>query len=616
VTDAPNIIPLVPPGKIRCFVTGALRADKPEEHVRQRWARSLVDEYGYARSDLMVEFGVKMGTKRKGADIVVFKPGAPKKQENILIVVEAKRADILPKDKQEGVDQLKSYMAACSQCRFGLWVGSERLAFLKTPDGSIEDSIDIPTSGAQEPRIPTFSELVPAVDLKATLRRCHNYIYVNQGLQKAEAFHEMLKLIFAKVHDETESSGPLRFYIRNEERRSEAGQRRVLDERIAPLFEAVKERYPYIFNAREVIGLNRRVLAYIVSEFQRFSFLRTDADVKGSAYEELVGENLRGDRGEYFTPRNVCDMAVRMVFATYPEQRLSSLKVIDIACGTGGFLVAVINILREVFLRHEGIKGGSKQDIAARVAARIKDIATQNLFGIDINPFLVRTSQMNLVMHGDGSANVFHADSLFTPGEWENSQAAERIAHGKFDVLVTNPPFGGKTIVDDPHLLANYELSTFDANHPRSSLPAEQLFVEAGWKYLKPGGRMAIVLPDSILNNPGLEFIRRWLYRRSRLIASVDLPKETFADSGGVPNPSVLIVEKLTRAEMALAEKGALDEYRVFMAIPKTAGRDKRGNPIYYKTPEGLELLNARLEPVVDDEIPLVARYFAEWVKA
>lgn len=616
MTDAPNIIPLVPPGKIRCFVTGALRADKPEEHVRQRWARSLVDEYGYARSDLMVEFGVKMGTKRKGADIVVFKPGAPKKQENILIVVEAKRADILPKDKQEGVDQLKSYMAACSQCRFGLWVGSERLAFLKTPDGSIEDSIDIPTSGAQEPRIPTFSELVPAVDLKATLRRCHNYIYVNQGLQKAEAFHEMLKLIFAKVHDETESSGPLRFYIRNEERRSEAGQRRVLDERIAPLFEAVKERYPYIFNAREVIGLNRRVLAYIVSEFQRFSFLRTDADVKGSAYEELVGENLRGDRGEYFTPRNVCDMAVRMVFATYPEQRLSSLKVIDIACGTGGFLVAVINILREVFLRHEGIKGGSKQDIAARVAARIKDIATQNLFGIDINPFLVRTSQMNLVMHGDGSANVFHADSLFTPGEWENSQAAERIAHGKFDVLVTNPPFGGKTIVDDPHLLANYELSTFDANHPRSSLPAEQLFVEAGWKYLKPGGRMAIVLPDSILNNPGLEFIRRWLYRRSRLIASVDLPKETFADSGGVPNPSVLIVEKLTRAEMALAEKGALDEYRVFMAIPKTAGRDKRGNPIYYKTPEGLELLNARLEPVVDDEIPLVARYFAEWVKA
>lgn len=616
MTDAPNIIPLVPPGKIRCFVTGALRADKPEEHVRQRWARSLVDEYGYARSDLMVEFGVKMGTKRKGADIVVFKPGAPKKQENILIVVEAKRADILPKDKQEGVDQLKSYMAACSQCRFGLWVGSERLAFLKTPDGSIEDSIDIPTSGAQEPRIPTFSELVPAVDLKATLRRCHNYIYVNQGLQKAEAFHEMLKLIFAKVHDETESSGPLRFYIRNEERRSEAGQRRVLDERIAPLFEAVKERYPYIFNAREVIGLNRRVLAYIVSEFQRFSFLRTDADVKGSAYEELVGENLRGDRGEYFTPRNVCDMAVRMVFATYPEQRLSSLKVIDIACGTGGFLVAVINILREVFLRHEGIKGGSKQDIAARVAARIKDIATQNLFGIDINPFLVRTSQMNLVMHGDGSANVFHADSLFTPGEWENSQAAERIAHGKFDALVTNPPFGGKTIVDDPHLLANYELSTFDANHPRSSLPAEQLFVEAGWKYLKPGGRMAIVLPDSILNNPGLEFIRRWLYRRSRLIASVDLPKETFADSGGVPNPSVLIVEKLTRAEMALAEKGALDEYRVFMAIPKTAGRDKRGNPIYYKTPEGLELLNARLEPVVDDEIPLVARYFAEWVKA
>jgi len=204
---------------------------------------------------------------------------------------------------------------------------------------------------------------------------------------------------------------------------------------------------------------------------------------------------------------------------------------------------------------------------------------------------------MNLVMHGDGSANVFHADSLYSPSEWDSAEAKAHVRQGTYDVVVTNPPFGGRAVIDDPHLLARYELTGMEigSREPRSSLPAEQLFVENAWKYLKPGGRMAIVLPDSILNNPGLGFIRRWLFRRGRIVASVDLPKETFADSGGVPNPSVLIVQRLTREEIRLAEAEALDDYDVFMAVPKTAGRDKRGNPIHYKTPEGLEILGEDL---------------------
>lgn len=528
-----NVIPLIPAGKIRCYVTGILRPDRPEEHVRQRWARSLIDEYGYSRNDMALEFRIKMGVASKKADIAIFKPGSSKKQENIVLLVEAKRADVLPKNKTEGIEQLKSYMAACSSCKYGLWVGSEKLAYQKMASGEIEDAIDVPTYGYDEPRIPTFSDLVPAVDLKATLRRCHNYIYVNQGVQKAEAFQEMLKLIFAKVYDETESSGPLRFYIRNEERRSEAGQRRALEERVQPLFAAVRERYKYIFKPTETVDLNKKVLAYVVSELQKYSFLRTQTDVKGDAYEELVGANLRGDRGEYFTPRNVCDMAVSMVLANYPESKLTSLRILDTCCGTGGFLVSVVNYIREVLLEHEVTKGGTALEVQGRVSARIKEIATLNLYGLDINPFLVRTCQMNLVMHGDGSANVFQADSLYSPSEWSDSAASSKVSTGRFDIVVTNPPFGGKGVIDDPHLLAHYELAQWDSKEPRSSLPAEQMFVEGAWKYLKPGGHMAIVLPDSILNNPGLEFIRRWLFRRARVIASVDLPKETFADSVG-----------------------------------------------------------------------------------
>jgi type I restriction enzyme M protein len=608
-----KIFSLIPAGKLRCVVTGTLRPDKPEEHVRQRWARSLMEEYRYSVADIAVEFRIKMGSASKRADLVVFKPGGPHGQDTVFVVVEAKRQDVLPKDKSEGVEQLRSYMAACSACQFGLWVGSEKIAFEKLTDGSIVETTDIPRCGDLEPKPPEFKSLVPAVDLRASLRRCHNYIYANQGIQKAEAFHELQKLIFCKVFDEYETTGTLRFFIRGDERRSEAGQHRLENERIAPLFEEVKQRYPYIFSSAETVKLNRKVLSYIVSELQRYSLLRTNTDVKGAAYEELVGQNLRGDRGEFFTPRNVCDMAVRMAFSLFSRQKIVSLRVLDCCCGTGGFLVSAINQLREIVTGFEAGRGVAEDDVQSRTAARIKEMAERNLFGMDINPFLVRTTQMNLVMHGDGSANVFAGDSLVAPGEWEDEDARRKILPGSFDLCVTNPPFGGRAIIDDPHVLARYELPVFGVTNMRSSMPSEQLFVEAALKYVKPGGYLAIVLPDSILNNPGLEFIRQWAFRRVRFIASVDLPKETFADSGGVPNPSVLIVQRLTREEAKLAEADALDDYEVFMAIPKTAGRDKRGNRIYYRTPEGFEILNERQEPTEDDEVQLVARAFGVW---
>ena len=571
-----------------------------------------MDEYKYSRSDIAVEHRIKMGSSRKRADLAVFTPGSTHRQDAIFLIVEAKRADVRPRDRSEGVAQLKSYMSA-SSCRYGLWVGSEKIAFERLDNGGIVETTDIPRQGDIEPKPPDFSSLTPAVDLKTAFRRCHNYIYVNQGIQKAEAFHELQKLIFCKVLDEYETTGELRFFIRGDERRSEAGQRRVLDERIEPLFEQVRLRYPYIFDPDESIKLNRKVLSYIVSELQRYSLLGTKTDVKGSAYEELVGENLRGDRGEFFTPRNVCDMSVRMMFSLFPLQLVTSLKVLDCCCGTGGFLVSAINRIRGIVSTFEHRKGGAEAEVRGRVAARVKDIAERNMLGMDINPFLVRTTQMNLVMHGDGSVNVFQGDSLVAPGEWDDEKARRKIKPGSFDICVTNPPFGGRAIIDDPHVLSHYELPTFGVTNIRASMPAEQLFVEAALRYLKPGGYLAIVLPDSILNNPGLEFIRQWAFLRARFIASVDLPKETFAEGGGVPNPSVLVMQRLTRTETRLAESAALDDYEVFMSLPRTVGRDKRGRPIYYRNPEGFEVLDENQAPTVDDELPLVADAFDEW---
>ena len=605
--------PPVPPGKIRCFVTGQLRRDTAEENLRQRWARSLVDEYGYNLEDLAVEFPVKMGTRRKRADIVVFRAGGPRRQDTVSIIVEAKREDISSKDKNEGVEQLKSYMGACSSCRFGLWVGQEKLAYKKLDDGEIEDTTDIPRFGDTQPQPPKFYQLTPASDLKAALRRCHNYIYANQGLQKDQAFHELQKLIFCKVLDEKEVVYELRFFVLPEERKSIAGQKRLRDERIGPLFDSVKDRYRYIFEQDDRVKLNLRVLAYIVSELQRYSFLNTRTDVKGQAYEELVGTNLRGDRGEFFTPRNVCDMAVNMVLALYTDQELASLKVLDCCCGTGGFLVAVINRLREKIIRFERAKGGSNEETANRAAARVKELAERNLFGMDINPFLVRTTQMNLVMHGDGSVNVFQGDSLASPMEWEDGHARRAVKQGNFDIVLTNPPFGGRANVDDPQLLARYALPALEARSTRTLMPAEQLFVEGALMYVRRGGYLAIVLPRSIANNPGLKFIRRWLLYSGRLIASIDLPKETFAEGGGVPNPSVLIIQRLTREEEKLARAGVLDEYETFMAIPKKVGIDKRGNPVHVRTPEGSIVLGEDGKPTVDDDLPRVVAAFRTW---
>lgn len=603
---------LIPPGKVRCYITGKLRDDTPEENIRQRWARSLVEEYGYPKSDIEIEYTIQMGSSKKRADIAIFKPGSKHVQDEIVIVVEAKRIDVNHSDKQKGEAQLKSYMAACGGCRYGLWVGKERKAFEKVAKGEPATIVDIPRAGDERPRRPERSDLQVAHDLTAIFRRCHNYIHANGGFQKAEAFHEMLKLIFCKIYDEEEGVGvELDFAIDPKEQRTESGQRRLLEDRIRPLFDKVRRRFPYIFEPTEQLKLEPAILAYIVSEIQYVSFTETKTDVKGAAYEELVGENLRGDRGEYFTPRNVCDMTVRMIQSMLPQDKLMDALVVDCCCGTGGFLVSWIDNLRKMIKTREIAR--KTKDIDARVKERIRDACSRALFGLDINPFLVRTAQMNLVMHGDGSTNVFRVDSTRSPGEW-SEDARKRAPFGKADVVITNPPFGSEVKIDDPHILDAYSLPGWEATSSRASFPAEQLFVEVAMRFLKDGGILGIVLPDGILNNPSLRFLRSWLLKHARLIASVDLPKETFSVSGGVNNPSVLILQKYNKEERERAASNIVDRNQmVFMATPRTAGIDKRGKPVYLRYPDGREITDENGNKFLNDEISVVADKFIEW---
>ncbi|MCJ7632101.1 N-6 DNA methylase, partial [Candidatus Bathyarchaeota archaeon] len=574
-------------------------------------------------------------------DIAIFSEDKPHKQENIYIIVETKSEAVKPTSKEDGIGQLSSYVGASLNCEFGMWTnGTDKFCFQKKRTNGqyeISEVVDIPPRGKslEEYEELDFKQLRPATELESVFRRCHDYIYGNQGLPKDAAFHELLKVIFCKVHDEKESAR-IRFYVANRELKNPIGQIKV-KERLEEIFSEVKERYPHIFKPDQKIELLPRVLAYIVGQLQHFSLILTETDVKGEAYEAIVGANLRGDRGEFFTPRNVCKMAVESLFSMYPPERWNSLRIIDPACGTGGFLIEVINFLKRHFIDEERRKYKDETQALKQAEDRLKKYCEQFLYGIDINPLLVRASQMNEVMHGNGSGNLFAEDSLLQIGEWKDETKRDLLE--SFDLVFTNPPFGSKIPIDDPHTLAQYDLAyiwnkEFERRDKlQKSVPPEQLFIERCLQFLKPKGKLAIVLPDSILSNPGLAYIRYWILRKAKIIASIDLSREAFQPYVGTKT-SVLFLEKKPKDEILVEERtGKLQPYDVYMAMVEKVGHDRRGNTLFKRTPEGEEVIVEKekeivgllgkeryiekrkvMEPIVDDDLPSVTSAFKNWL--
>lgn len=635
----------IPPGKLVDYLTGKLRRETPEEHVRQRVARSLVEEYGYSKKQIELDFHIYIGSKKHPVDIAIFHEEKAHKQENIYIIIETKKESVKPTSKDQGIGQLNSYMGASLNCEFGMWTnGINKYSYQKKRTNGrfqISEIVDIPPKGKSLEAYEKldFKQLRPATELKSVFRRCHDYIYGNQGLPKDRAFHELLKVIFCKVHDEKESAR-IRFYVTSKELKSPTGQINVA-ERLNRLFFEVKKRYPHIFKTDEKIDLNNNVLAYIVGQLQHFSLIVTETDVKGEAYEAIVGANLRGDRGEFFTPRNVCKMAVDSLFSLYPPEQWHNLQVIDPACGTGGFLIEVINFLKRFFIEKERRKWVDEAQAIKQAEQRLKAYCEQLLYGIDINPLLVRASQMNEVMHGNGSGNLFTENSLVHHGEWKE-KTRNNLKLETFDLAFTNPPFGSKIPIDDPHTLEQYDLAYIwkrkkkefkRTGKLKKSVPPEQLFIERCFDFLKPKGKLAIVLPDSILNNPGLAHIRYWMLRKARVIASIDLSRNTFQPYVGTKT-SVLFLEKKTREEILIEERsGMLQPYEVYMAIAEKIGHDRRGNTVFKRTPEGEKVIVEKekeivgllgkeqykakrklLEPIIDDELPSITSSFKKWL--
>jgi len=341
-------------------------------------------------------------------------------------------------------------------------------------------------------------------------------------------------------------------------------------------------------------------------------------------------------------------------------------KILDPACGTGGFLVTamsmVITQLKKDWASDLGKPESEWGDVdKIAIQSRIKDIAESSFFGFDIAPELVKATKMNMVMNNDGSGNILRANSLLPPQLWDAdfksvlagalkikpTELSNKDNIGLFDIIITNPPFGSKILIKEEHILDQYAIGhgwespkktkngAWKQKTVLSASPPEQLFIERCLQLLKPGGRMAIVLPDSILGSPGLGYIRQWLLAEAKIIASIDLDADTFQPHTGVQT-SILILQKKTKEEKDEEQRTRiLRPYNIFMAVIDKVGHDKRGNNTYQRDEHGDEILievddniieldktadghstaksAKRMEKIPDDQTRAVPEIFAEW---
>ena len=643
-------------GKILDYITNQPVKDSPKEKVRQRIARALFHEYAISVDDMVPSFKMKVDGRQKKMDIAIFEPGSEKTVENLRRVVicdkepkQGKKGAMKMRDHDQAQKEfglLQAAMTEAESCRYGLWTNGLEFFFFDKEvtrfDVKFKPIGDWPmgdeSMGSHEVVSAARMRRADPTMLRISFRRCHNYIHANQGMAKDKAFWQFLYLIFAKMHDEKQSVEQRRFWAGPTEPFDDAG-RKAIRARIEPLFVEVKKVFSRIFQASDEIELNDRALAFMVSELAKYDLGRTDVDAKGAAYQEIVGTNLRGDKGQYFTPRGAIKLVVDMLDPK-PHER-----IMDPACGTGGFLVAALDHI------NRGLQAEAKLDVNAAstesllsLHEQLANYARKHVFGGDFDPALVRTAKMNAIMASNAEGNFFHMNSLeFPAGHLEESQANEKARLGSVDVVMTNPPFGAAIPINDPNILKHYDLahthkrnddgSYGNTGRLQSSVSPEVLFIERCVDWLKPGGRMGIVLPDGILGNPGDEYIRWWILRHCWVLASVDLPVEVFIVEANVNIlTSLLFLKKKTQAEIQAEDLGAKTDYPVFMAVAEKVGFDRRGNTLYKRSPDGEELVKEvveterirvggkevtrtlrRKQKMVDDDLPLIGAAYRKF---
>jgi type I restriction enzyme M protein len=587
---------------------------KPEEVIRQLWLVKLAQEYKYPLNRIEVEKSVQFGreVREKSADIVLYKDD----KITPYIIFELKQPNA-----KKAEEQLKSYLSA-EGAEGGVWSNGIQkfILYRPYPKEYITTLSDIPNVNQtwddlfEEKR--TYDELQEKFDLSFIISRLEEMVLAQAGVN---VFEEVFKLIYAKLYDEDQA--------RNFRAKKEVHFRQYKEPKKTyvvindELFKGAIKEWEDIFNPLSKIDLTPEQLQICVPFLEGVKFFgsgREELEIIDRAFEHLISEVSKGQKGQYFTPRNVIKMCVKMLSPQKDE------RIIDPACGSGGFLLHTMYWVWDNDLKSASLTAKQKY-------------ANRYLFGIDFDDNMRRISQALMLIAGDGRHNIFKRNSL-DGRDWIGEQAEEARSSLKsllkhfenskqeeenrkvyrylnFDILMTNPPFAGE--ITDSGLLRQYEFAKKNGKL-KQKVERHLLFIERSLDTLRPGGRMAIVLPQGVYNNTGMEWLRLWFFEKARILAVVGLEGNTFKlpapAKGTGTKTSVLFLKKWKEDEEPL------EDYPIFMAVSKKSGKDNSGEYIFLdekgrriKSEGGIFETSGKLR--LDDDLDEIAEAFIKFAK-
>ena len=629
-------------GKIYCPLKKAWHVSTPEERVRQYYIAILANKYGYSLEQMNQELKVnnsKRGQGKARADIVIWKSEQDKKDKKAaFIVVECKAENV--KVRVEDYYQGFNY-ASWAHAEFFVTTNEKETKYFNVDPAYLPQKLDevvaIPTAkdvddAARIEQIKNQTKLFTRDEFTKTLRACHNIIRNNDKLSPEAAFDEISKLLFMKIRFERDNKGMKVFtkqeYLdaaQNHEKNVRPGLKGTDLYALSYmqfLFRTTKEFFKddRLFDDKDEINIRENSFIQILEKLETFNLSDTQDDVKGIAFEEFLGTTFRGELGQFFTPRTIVDFMTEILDPQEGE------VICDPTCGSGGFLIKAFEYVREKIeadIRSKkdslrlSIEGNDydalPEDKQVKIShsidkmqaalnteldtgiegSRMYQLSRNCIYGTDANPRMARTSKMNMIMHGDGHGGVHHHDGLLN---------VNGIFEERFDVILTNPPFGqnvdrGQLISEadkftDEEMKKKYKkkygaaydealkqvddhigeslLSLYDLGN--TSTLTEVLFMERCLRLLKKGGRMGMVLPEGVLNNKNLQAVREYFEGKAKIILICSIPQDVFIAAGATVKPSLVFMRRFTNDEEseyanckseALAEVTALHQAEI-----------------------------------------------------
>ncbi len=598
--------------KIIDYATGKELRHTPEEEYRQMFEHILIDDLGYPKENIEIEFTIQRGSKRKAerADIVVFN-SSKKTQDNAYIIIEIET----PKKTYDL--QAFSYVTATT-APYAVWfAGFEKNS--KGPFYLYRDQKEDATKFIDIPSLPRYGEtqetigkyqkheLKPAKALRILFKRIHHKLYGSGPIKREEnVAKEVIKIIFCKILDELSPDETCNFRATPSELISPSGQQSV-KQRIDKLFSELllDPDFGELF-ANEQLEYSPEWITYVVSELQGIALLHeeTNTDALGDAYEVFLPSTLKGESGQFFTPREVVRFAIAVINPSFKNKEI----ILDPACGSGGFLIVAIE-----FIRHQIKQLYEKRKFSKdKLNQILKDHAGKYVYGCDIEPLLYRIAKSYMAIIGDGKSNIHNFDTLLPMDKYPTA-FSNKLKPNSVDVITTNPPFGTK--IDDvrKEVLEQFDLGHRIVNGVKShelldGQDPDKLFLERDLQFLKnatkdyDGGRMVIVLPRQNLSGAETASVelRKWLLNKVKIFAIIDLPREAFQPHTGTKT-SLVFLQKVLKPE---------NDYEIFMGVSESVGHDRRGNPVYRKDDSGKYLVDSNNNPIIWNDLSLI---FKEW---